>query len=405
MTDKHKWQFQARFRRHAFGWRSRLPIQRIREAVSEIKKVARKDKVLAAEGAIRFLERISPAIEQVDSSSGSIGTAVNRSIDALVPIIAGAPADAKLRDKWLERLWAAYQDDGMPYIEQLGELWGELCASVELASLWADRLLPGVQHANDESPETYVFFKGKTNCLSALLRAERYEEILEVLAAKPNQIWSYSLFGVRALVLLGRQADALRYAEEHHGGGSNSISLAHTCEGILLSSGFAEEAYRRYGLVANEAQTYLAWFRNVVRKYPHKEPAEILKDLVESTPTERGKWFAAAKDAKLYGEAIELVRYSPCEPKTLTRAARDFAQKHPVFGMEAGLAALNWFASGYGYEVILADARDAFTYTMQAAENCDRKEEAIRRLQKMLGRERRDEDFIKRGVRRMVAES
>jgi hypothetical protein len=30
----HKWQFAPHFRRHAFGWRSDMPIQRIKEAVS-----------------------------------------------------------------------------------------------------------------------------------------------------------------------------------------------------------------------------------------------------------------------------------------------------------------------------------------------------------------------------------
>lgn len=58
MTN-HKWQFVARFRRHAFGWRSDTPIQRIKEAVSEIKQVARKEPVVAAEGAVTLLEKLS----------------------------------------------------------------------------------------------------------------------------------------------------------------------------------------------------------------------------------------------------------------------------------------------------------------------------------------------------------
>jgi broad specificity phosphatase PhoE len=84
----YKWTFKARFRRHAFGWRSKPAIQRVKEAVSEIKKVARENPVLGAEGAVTFLERVSPALEQVDSSSGAIGTAVNNAIVALVPVIA-----------------------------------------------------------------------------------------------------------------------------------------------------------------------------------------------------------------------------------------------------------------------------------------------------------------------------
>jgi len=56
-TEPDKWTFRAHFRRHAFGWRSQPAIKRIREeAVFEIKKVARKDPVLAAQGAVMFLE-------------------------------------------------------------------------------------------------------------------------------------------------------------------------------------------------------------------------------------------------------------------------------------------------------------------------------------------------------------
>jgi hypothetical protein len=116
-TNIHKWTFRARFRRQAFGWRSQAAIKRIKEAVSEIKKVARKDPVLGGEGAVLFLEKVSPSIEQVDSSSGAIGSAVNNAIDALAPIIAVAPADGRLRDKWLERLWQAVEDDDIPYGE------------------------------------------------------------------------------------------------------------------------------------------------------------------------------------------------------------------------------------------------------------------------------------------------
>ena len=74
--------------------------------MSEITRVGRRDLVLAAEGAVLLLERISPALENVDSSSGGIGTAVNHAIARLVPIIADAPADIRTREKWLERLWA-----------------------------------------------------------------------------------------------------------------------------------------------------------------------------------------------------------------------------------------------------------------------------------------------------------
>ena len=186
-----KWEFKARFRRHAFGWRSQPAIKRVKEAVSEIRKVARKDKLVAAEGAIAFLERLSPALERVDSSSGAIGTAVNNAIAALVPIIANAPADAKTRDAWLERLYDAYQDDEIPYVELLGDRWGELCASKELASEWADRVIGTCRMAWSPDASLRGFFKGTTNCLSALLAAERYEDILELLEMATYNTWHY----------------------------------------------------------------------------------------------------------------------------------------------------------------------------------------------------------------------
>jgi hypothetical protein len=102
-----------------------------------------------------------------------------------------------------------------------------------------------------------------------------------------------------------------------------------------------------------------AWFRAVAKKYPHKKPAEILDDLVAETPGEEGKWFAAAKDAKLFDEAIALANRTPCSPQTLTRAARDFEAKTPAFAIEAGLAALRWIVEGYGYDITGADVQIA----------------------------------------------
>jgi hypothetical protein len=119
MTTSHPWQFAPRFRRHAFGWQSDTPIQRIKEALAEIKAVTKKEPVIAAEGAVRFLEKLSPAIAQVDSSSGRIGSAVDGAIAVLVPIIAQADVSVAAREKWLARLWDAIQEDKIPYLEYL----------------------------------------------------------------------------------------------------------------------------------------------------------------------------------------------------------------------------------------------------------------------------------------------
>ncbi|MBK8015077.1 MAG: hypothetical protein IPK13_27475 [Deltaproteobacteria bacterium] len=277
---------------------------------------------------------VSPALEHVDSSSGAIGTAVNRAIRALVKIIGAAPADETTREKWLERLWEAYQDDKIPYIELVGDYWGELCVSKEIASRWADQLIgtykvawspdgleveviEALLHAGvvDES-NLRGFFKGVTNCLNALLAAERYDELLALLDMAPYKMWHYRQYGVKALTALGKKAEAIRYAEESRGLNDSAIAIACACEEVLLSSGLADEAYERYGLLANQAGTYAAWFRAVSKKYPHKDAAEILEDLVAHSPGEEGKWFAAAKDAKLFDEAIALANRTPCSPRT-----------------------------------------------------------------------------------------
>ena len=393
---KYKWTFQPRFRRHAFGWRSQSAIKRIAEAVSEIKKTARKDPILAAEGAVMFLEKISPAIEQVDSSSGAIGTAVNHAIDALAPIIAEAPAGGKLRDQWLERLWRAVEEDNIPYIELLPEHWGELCVTNERASYWADQFIDIVRMAWGPDPELRGYFKGTAACLSALFKAGRHIEIMELLELAHHKFWHDRQWGVKALTAMGKKAEAIRFAENSRGLNENPVAIARACEEILLSSGMVEEAYNRYAIEANRSTTYLATFRSIIGKYPHMKPADVLKDLVASTPGDEGKWFAAAKSAGLYEEAIELARLTPCDPRTLIRAARDLVQKNPRFAMEAGCAALHWLVEGYGYEITGLDVRSAYDYTMKAAENAGCKSETFEHIRKLVAAEVFGERFVRK---------
>jgi hypothetical protein len=59
------------------------------------------------------------------------------------------------------------------------------------------------------------------------------------------------------------------------------------------------------------------------------------------------------------------------DPKTLTRAARDFAQTNPEFAVEVGLAALRWLVRGYGYEITGVDVRAAYSHTLTAAAHAD----------------------------------
>jgi hypothetical protein len=321
--------------------------------------------VLAADGAVILFERLSPALEHVDSSSGAIGTSVNNAIAELVPIIAGAPADPERRETWLARLWAAHEADEIPYVERLADYWGELCASKEVASAWADRLVGITRMALSPDKNLRGHFHGTSACLSALYRAERYAEIVDILQV--DTIWPYKRWAVRALAAMGKKSEAIRYAQSCRGPWTHDGDVNALCEEILLSSGLIEDAYECYGLRASRGGTYLATFRAVAKQYPHKSAGQILADLVKTTPGDEGKWFAAAKEAGLYDEALALASRTPCDPKTLTRAARDFADKQPAFALGAGLLALHWLVQGYGYEITSADVWTAYSSTMKAA--------------------------------------
>ncbi len=111
-----------------------------------------------------------------------------------------------------------------------------------------------------------AFFHGAPNCLSALLAAGREQEILDLLARERRPFWSYRRYGVKALAAMGEVDAAIRYAEEGEEPYLGSNAVARVCEEVLLADGRTDEAYRRYGLRANQANTYLAWFRAVARK-------------------------------------------------------------------------------------------------------------------------------------------
>jgi hypothetical protein len=96
MLAKHTWTFKASLRARAFGWNgSSLACRRLKEAVSEIKKVTRVDAVTAGDGVVSLMERIWPACEHIDTSSGALGCVVNWTQDELLPIAIEAPADLK----------------------------------------------------------------------------------------------------------------------------------------------------------------------------------------------------------------------------------------------------------------------------------------------------------------------
>jgi hypothetical protein len=237
----------------------------------------------------------------------------------------------------------------------------------ELASHWADEFMPVVESVWSPKASGHGFFKGTSACLASLYAAGRHQELLALIDKAPFKWWHDRRWGVKALSAMGKKAEAIRYAEESRGLNDPGWQIAQACEALLLSSGLTDEAYRRYALEANQGTTNLATFRAIAKKYPNKQPEEILRDLIASTPGAEGKWFAAAKDAGLFAVAAQLATRSPTDPRTLTRAARDFAVKQPDFALAAGLAALHWISLGYGYDITGADVLDAYSAVTQAA--------------------------------------
>lgn len=375
MASKHKWNFKTRFRSRAFGWRgSQLACQRLKEAVAEIRKAAKTDPVAAGDGVVGLMERLWPAFQDIDTSSGALGNAIYWAQEELLPIAISAPANRETRDAWLERLWQAIEEDGVDYLSLVGDRWGELSGSPEIASGWADRFLSLLRLAwSDPRPGGYV--RGTNICLSGLLAAGRHQELIEVLALQRFPFWDDRRFGVRALIAEGRVDEALAYAEASRGLNQPDRAIDAACETILLDQGLVDEAYEKYALTANRASTGLATFRMIARKYPGRDPRQILLDLAASSG-DPGLWFAAAKNAGFLDLALEFARAGRTDPRTLSRAARDLLGRDARFSLQAGRLALRRIVDGYGYDLTGLDVIGAFTHFMAAAHSLGVADEA-----------------------------
>ncbi len=375
MAKSHKWTFKSRFRANAYGWKgSSLASKRLKEAVSEIKKVTKSDPVLAAEGAVALMERIWPALEHVDGSSGALGNAVHRTLNALIPVLIGAPAEMKTRQKWTCRLYQAVCDDGVEYLMPVEERWGEICGFPELANEWADRMEPLVRDAwTDEQPGRWVV--GATLCLSCLLQTERFDEVEELLTLRSHRFWHFDKFGAEALARQGKVDEAIGFAEECRDDRYDDIQITEFCERMLIEAGRCDEAYRRFALDAVCATTNLTIFRKIVQKYSDRDPRQILVDLVEHHGNP-GKWFAAAKNSGFLDLATEFASDLGAEPATLIRAARDFVEAEPRFAVELSLLAMQHLLAGRGYDPTTLDILQAHDRLMTAAANMGHTDQA-----------------------------
>lgn len=64
-------------------------------------RVVRIDPALAGQGAVLLLEKLSPAVNQIDSSSGALGNATNGVVEKMVPLIAATSVPRRVRERWL----------------------------------------------------------------------------------------------------------------------------------------------------------------------------------------------------------------------------------------------------------------------------------------------------------------
>ncbi|WP_307735335.1 hypothetical protein [Massilia soli] len=220
-----------------------------------------------------------------------------------------------------------------------------------------------------------------------------------------HKSWHNRVWGAKALATAGKPAEAIAYAEDSKGLNAPLAAIAAFCEGVLLDSGFADEAYARYAVAATYATTNLATFKAIVKKYPGRPRETILRDLVASQPGQEGKWFAAAKDSELFELAIELANRSPSDPRTLTRAARDFAVERPEFAQAAGMVALRGIANGWGYDITDIDVLDAYAAVMAAASTAGVDETVVKEdVRELIAASGAGGEFVRRVLARQLTD-
>ncbi len=217
--------------------------------------------------------------------------------------------------------------------------------------------------------QSFQYVSETVICLSCLLEAGRYAELAELLATRRMKFWSWHRFGAEALVRQGLWEEAIAFADsvrDARNPGYDKISIDRFCETVLIEQGRSDEAYRRFGLGAATGTTDLAIYRSLVRTYPDRDRRQLLLDLIE-TRGDKGKWFAAAKDAGFLDIALECAALHNADPSTLVRAARDFCSKEPRFAATVALFAVKHLLAGGGYDPAVSETNEAIKHLFAAS--------------------------------------
>ncbi len=384
-TVKHTWEFTRYLRAGVYKWNgSALASKRIKEALREISNVAKKDPVIAAEGAVKFIEKCWLALEHIDSSSGAIGNAVNNALFELAEIISHAELLKNERLKLTERIWNSWQDEGYGYYDVLSELWPKLCGDPEILNYWADHFLPVVKHVfASTAPGSY--FKGSEPCLACLFDAGRYDEIEALFQTSDKLMSFYGEYLIKVMAARGNTEKALSMIDQKlndpYISRRKTVNLG---EEILLKEGRVEEAYKKYGLMIPFEATGLATLSAIRKKYSTISPQRILSDLLDADPGNERRYFAAARKIGMVELAIELAEKFDVEPKTITTACKDYLEKDSELSLKFGMLALQKYTDGFGYEPEFGDIQKCHDLVCMAAERAGKKDETARNIEEMV---------------------
>lgn len=381
-----RWAFSAGMRTGMFGCRgSAKAIDRLKLARSEIMAVNRADPVIAAEGVVLLAERIWPTFAHIDTSTGALGGAAHRTFDDLVPVLIDAPADQATRAAWLERLREAILDDGVDYLAPISDRFGQIAAFPALMRLHAERDMDLIAQAWSDHAR-FAHVATTTLTLSCLLEAGRHDELLALLALRKTRLWFDEKFAAAALLRQGREDEALARASAFLDGDRQPwgrSEIARFCEAVLVRQGKTDEAYHRFGLPFATGNTWLAMWRDLVRRHPDRDARGMLGDLI-ARHGRKGKWFATAKTAGYLDIALDCAADNDAEPATLIRAARDFAAGNPAFAVQVALQAIVHLLSGRGYESSPVEIDLAVDHLMAASRRLDRRGWAIEQLRHLV---------------------
>ena len=111
-----------------------------------------------------------------------------------------------------------------------------------------------------------------------------------VMADRRNGIYAYAKSGTLCYsALLAARGDvdgAVNLMEGLRSRHAPDMALSGVAEQLLLDAGRVDEAYARYGIKAASANTNIATYRAIAKRYPGIDPNRILADLIASTPGE-----------------------------------------------------------------------------------------------------------------------